>query len=338
MGYYKLLPTAQIIYDQTGASVVDMLTFEKTNYTYDDSIVLKRLLECESKEYELLEEKEKELIANLMSAGYCYYYKGLAYNDIHRDKKAVEVRGLMEEIPHFTEIFFEVSDAAEPVAGIGGLENHRGCYACKAWPHRNGIRKKYDFENAVSRIAKLWVDKLVLTGDNPLARTERLKELVTCIRKYMEPIPVEVITPAMRQEPEILSFLKEYNVSVRLYDGSASLEDNSYENRINRSNPEYWSNQTFHHCLKNKLAITTDGFVRPCPMIDDDLLDLEKDPIDRLFQEQTLDKYWRLTKREIEGCAKCRNRYFCKDCALTELAVKSGILKHEAFCEGKPEN
>lgn len=338
MGYYKLLPTAQIIYDKMGASVVDMLTFEKINYSYDESIVLKRLLECESKDFELLEEKEKDLIANLMAAGYCYYYKGLAYNDIHRDKKAVEVRGLMEEIPHFTEIFLEVNDVAEPTESTGGPENHRGCYACKAWPHRSGIRKKYDFENAISRIAKLWVDKLVLTGENPFARKERLKEMVTCIRKYMEPIPIEVITPVMNPEAEILSFLENKNVSVRLYADNASLEDNSYANRINRRNPDYWNNQTFHHCLKNKLAITADGFVRPCPMIDDDLLDLEKDPIDRLFQEQRLDKYWRLTKREVEGCSKCRNRYFCKDCALTELAVKNGILKHEVFCIGKAES
>ncbi len=390
MGFYRLLPTAHIVYDQKGASVIDTLTFQKINYSYDDSILLKELLENESDDLGNLEKEKRLLLEHLMSEGYCYYYDKPAFNDIHKDKNAVEIRGLMEEIPHFSEIFFEIgangnkeeSDIKEYICG---------CHACKEWPHKNRINNKtIDFDSIISRIVKLWVDKLVLTGSNPLAHSKMIANYVDKIRKYREDLCIEIISPIIPIEREMLEYLSSQNVNLGivvkdsdliegnlvekfclqikqaginqdiyyngenlnndLFDKLISLgiavnvnrnmlnDKKTYKNRIEEGNKDYWTNQSFHHCLKNKMAITKEGFVRPCPMINDDLWDLGKQTVDQLFQEQKLDDYWRLTKREIQGCSDCRNRYFCTDCALAELMVKDGILKHEVLCRNDDAN
>lgn len=58
---------------------------------------------------------------------------------------------------------------------------------------------------------------------------------------------------------------------------------NVFAERKNRISTNYERNQKYHWCLNGKLAVTCEGYVKPCPMIHDVLLDLKSDSFNTLF-------------------------------------------------------
>lgn len=107
----------------------------------------------------------------------------------------------------------------------------------------------------------------------------------------------------------------------------------NYEDRQASKNINYWQNKKFNTCLNGKLAINVKGEIHPCPRINDVIMDINESNISDMFQEKKVDKYWRLTKSDLEICNKCAYRYKCTDCTAMELQISNKLDKSSYLCE-----
>lgn len=82
---------------------------------------------------------------------------------------------------------------------------------------------------------------------------------------------------------------------------------------------EMFSRRHVNHCLDRAIAVTADRQVRVCPMIEERLGDLSSEPLQRVFAERRMNRYWKMTKDVIDGCRQCEFRYACVDCTALDL-------------------
>ncbi|MCR5719804.1 MAG: hypothetical protein K6F84_04485 [Lachnospiraceae bacterium] len=382
MAFYRLLPSAQILYDDSGATIIDMFSFSRSNYTLEEAKRLKHILNDDISDAEL-DEQDNIMLSELFNAGYCYRYEKNIHNDLFQGKKNPEIRGLNEEIPVFSHVFFEVG--YDP--NLGTNNNLYGCKLSGNWNYDHVDQEVHlDIEKTVERISKLFIDKVVLSGGSPLSKNNNAimtLEYIELIKKYcMGKVKIEVIAPISTISEEILDYMKkekavinftidsvekiesamafikehgdvcmrftslvslpyyfedmchEINVELERINGNLTnrICENDYSERMKRETVNYWDNHRFNSCLKNKMAISLDGKLRPCPMIEESIADLRRETIDAAFQEQRLDKYWRFTKDLIPMCSKCRNRFICEDCAFLEHMVFSHGIDGSIMC------
>lgn len=72
-------------------------------------------------------------------------------------------------------------------------------------------------------------------------------------------------------------------------------------------------------CLHKKIAIDKFGNIKNCPNMNMTFGNIHKNTIDEAISHNEFQKYWNLTKDEIEVCKDCEFRYICTDCrAYTE--------------------
>lgn len=383
MGYYRLLPTAILRIDDNGATIYDTIFPKRLNYSSEERDFLVRVFSTQCDE-EQFREHEKEIIGKLMRKGYCYCYDKPAYNDEHKEKRMPEIRGLNEQTPRFYCVYFEVPGSNVMEDGKFG-KVQCGCQTCAPWKRSTPMCKgRLDLEQVMKRVSFLWVDKVVLSGGNPLDNWDEVIRYVREFRKYRTDVCIEIHMPCMSVINEKIVFLREQNIdlcvtvlpdqkeeairltNVLMENGIKvsfalvgeredvflrkcselgipveciekslqirSAEDN-YDRRIERVTSSIWKNEVFHPCLNGIMAITADGMVRPCPMIEDNIADLSKTSIDELFQNGGMDRYWRFNKRDMEFCKDCRNRFLCEDCAVLEFGVNRGSIASEIMCD-----
>ena len=90
-------------------------------------------------------------------------------------------------------------------------------------------------------------------------------------------------------------------------------------------------------CLSGKIAITADGFFRPCHMFRNVALGNIRDhQIDDILRSGKLDYYWRLSKRKFETCKACELRYLCEDCPVVEHDIEARGLGPNLYCDYDP--
>lgn len=88
----------------------------------------------------------------------------------------------------------------------------------------------------------------------------------------------------------------------------------------------------YHDCLSGTLTITADGYALPCPLLRGFVIgDAKEEGIRKLARKNRLRKFWRMTKNEIEDCARCPFRYVCHDCRAIEFQASGDPLGIE-FC------
>ena len=110
-------------------------------------------------------------------------------------------------------------------------------------------------------------------------------------------------------------------------------KEDTFEERKKRISVNYELNQKFNSCLNGRLAITSTGIIKPCPMIDDELLDLNNSSFNDLFQHEIIDRYWRFTKRNVKLCSKCPYKYSCEDCTAIEIEMNKGTINPKLVCD-----
>ena len=91
-----------------------------------------------------------------------------------------------------------------------------------------------------------------------------------------------------------------------------------------------------HNCLKGKVAVSPDGFLLPCPAMEEQPLgDLRGETVQSCFAEHRLDPYWQLTKDRIVPCGDCEFRYACLDCRALHFR-STGDLHGSTYCLYNP--
>lgn len=73
--------------------------------------------------------------------------------------------------------------------------------------------------------------------------------------------------------------------------------------------------QRWHNCLAGKLAVTSAGDVIPCIFARTQVCgNVLRQTLAEILNGQQLQRYWRITKDEVEKCRDCEYRYACQDC------------------------
>lgn len=99
----------------------------------------------------------------------------------------------------------------------------------------------------------------------------------------------------------------------------------------------YRFNRCFNSCWGRKIAITADGFIRPCIYSEISLADFATVSQDRLFE--IMNEYWTLTKDKVETCKDCELRHICFDCREIARREAGGELRApNRHCRYDPYN
>ncbi|MCD6189399.1 MAG: SPASM domain-containing protein [Thermococcus sp.] len=88
----------------------------------------------------------------------------------------------------------------------------------------------------------------------------------------------------------------------------------------------------FHPCLSGTLAITREGFALPCPLLRKFIVGNAKElSLKEILRKRRLKRFWKLGKKEIEGCKLCPFNSTCHDCRALEYYASGDIMGLE-YC------
>lgn len=107
----------------------------------------------------------------------------------------------------------------------------------------------------------------------------------------------------------------------------------SYSERIKLPLDEFFDRKRYNRCLYGKLALTMGGRIQPCPMLEDTLADLKEQNLEFIFQNQMIDKYWRMTRESVSVCGQCPYQWLCSDCMKTVLKINRKKEEAGWLCE-----
>ncbi len=98
----------------------------------------------------------------------------------------------------------------------------------------------------------------------------------------------------------------------------------------------FYYSRNHNPCLGHKVAIDTGGEIKPCLWADDSLGILGKNSLKDLVGSRAFDKYWRLTKNDIEECKDCELRAACRDCRVAAGISSGAINEKPPYCSYNP--
>lgn len=401
MGYFSLFPIAKFESDKSGATIINLLDFSRINYNKEQKDILLSVLNKDIGKIQELDEEKRCIVNELLDKGLAYLYTNNIRNGEHKENRDIEIRGLVEEVPHFSKLYFEITNECDRNCGFCNNRNlvEGACESCIKWKRGEEIDvQRFDYEAIIERIGDLWVDQVIISGGNPFINKNLLIDYIDKIRKYMPDVEIVVYTNGGAIDDKVLEILYSNNVVLNFiileedYSKDAHsdviflneklnyiiekcidediaccfslfgvknedskvikincettvkvkknisykqeiFEHNKFINRKEIKNPNYFLNQKYNSCLHNKLAITMDGFIRPCPMIEEKLLDLKSEKFDTLFQKMLIDKYWRFTKKNVQMCMECPYKFSCEDCTAIELEINSRNVMPDRMCD-----
>lgn len=105
-----------------------------------------------------------------------------------------------------------------------------------------------------------------------------------------------------------------------------------YSERTRLPLDDFFERKRFNRCLYGKLALTMKGRIQPCPMLEDTLVDLLEQEFEYIFQNQIVDQYWRMTRKDVPGCGQCPYQWLCSDCMKAVIDFSKKNRSGEPIC------
>jgi len=104
--------------------------------------------------------------------------------------------------------------------------------------------------------------------------------------------------------------------------------------RVENIGPDgYYSKRS---CMLGRIAITADGFIRPCSF-NSHVIGYLSHGIMTVFEKDLHTKFWRHSKEDVQRCRGCENRYACMDCASLEEYIDQDEKYLSVLCNYNPE-
>lgn len=106
---------------------------------------------------------------------------------------------------------------------------------------------------------------------------------------------------------------------------------------MNAQTQFYIESKNHNNCLYKKIAIDRKGKIKNCPAMNEEFgtIDKECEDLRSIVQTHSFQKYWSISKDQIEVCCDCEYRYACHDCRCF-LKDKSNIKSKPLKCNYNP--
>lgn len=95
----------------------------------------------------------------------------------------------------------------------------------------------------------------------------------------------------------------------------------------------FFYSRNFNPCLGHKIAVDTNGDIKPCLWLNEVIANIKTSNIKDLITAGQFSPYWELSKRLIEECSRCELRYACNDCRIYSKQGYFSKDKKPLFCK-----
>lgn len=95
----------------------------------------------------------------------------------------------------------------------------------------------------------------------------------------------------------------------------------------------FFYSRDFNPCLGHKVAVDTNGDIKPCLWLNEIIGNISEDNIKDLVTAGRFTQYWELSKNVIDECKGCEMRYACNDCRVCTGQGDFSKEKRPLFCK-----
>jgi radical SAM protein with 4Fe4S-binding SPASM domain len=99
---------------------------------------------------------------------------------------------------------------------------------------------------------------------------------------------------------------------------------------------QFYHNLYWNSCWAGKIAITPDGKIIPCIFAREHIVWNARNGLEEGIQSKKLQKLWKITKDQIEGCQSCEYRYACHDCRPLAESTTGNLYAKDSRCTYNP--
>lgn len=98
----------------------------------------------------------------------------------------------------------------------------------------------------------------------------------------------------------------------------------------------FFYSEYYNPCLGHQVAIDAGGDIKCCLWSEDILGNISDMTLKDMIRKGCFDKYWGISKDQIESCKECELRYACDDCRISALAQGGSIDSKPGYCDYNP--
>lgn len=169
------------------------------------------------------------------------------------------------------------------------------------------------------------IENLVISGGNPLSELD----LLEYIRSKIAASQYKIICPSClvelyEKEKELVT-----KMGFSITNSNCTIGDIAEEN-MSVEVKDFFYNQQYNPCWGNKLAIDTNGDIKPCLWSEKILGNLDETLILNLVLTGKCDEFWKIAKGRIDTCKGCEFKYLCSDCRVM-VEKETGNLYDKTF-------
>lgn len=181
------------------------------------------------------------------------------------------------------------------------------------------------------QLGNIAIESLVILGGNPFLEPEQVEN----VKSKIKALNYKILCPPSLSDQYREETKRIENTGVEITPSVCST-GNISEEKMSVDVNEFHYNQKYNPCWGNKLAIETNGDIKPCLWSGKIIGNIKNSHIASLILTQKCEPYWELTKEKINICKDCEFRYSCPDCRV--IAEKqTGNLYGKTFgCRYSP--
>ncbi|MGE5343595.1 MAG: SPASM domain-containing protein [Candidatus Omnitrophota bacterium] len=186
---------------------------------------------------------------------------------------------------------------------------------------------KAEIDTLSGQIGNMIIESLVFMGGNPLTQLDRVEYVKSKIRasSYKMLLHCNEVIPS-DNEKETLDKMGIAVVESICHTGVIDEQDFS-------TDPiHFFFTQELNACWGNKLAIESDGTIKPCMWSDIILGNINEISVRHLILSGKCDLYWEMTKDKVETCKDCEYRYVCPDCRVAAMKESGNLYGRTSGC------
>jgi len=175
------------------------------------------------------------------------------------------------------------------------------------------------------------IESLVIIGGNPLQELD----LLEYIRSKITASKYKILCPSCQEDQWEKEKALITNIGFTITNSICTIGDISEEN-MSVDVKDFFYNQQYNSCWGNKIAIDTNGDIKPCLWSEKIYGNLNETLILNLVLTGICDEFWTITKDKIDVCRDCEFKYSCSECRVM-VEKETGNLYNKTFgCSYNP--